>query len=190
MKVQVFNHYLELDGIREMVEIFLDKGEVKTYARGKVFVREGQERDVLGYVAEGGFRHLIQASDGRDKVAGYSFAGDFISAFRSFDSKNSAVTIQAFKDSTVYLLNKAWIGSQLSWEFRYRLMEISLADVYGRLLLMHRGTPEERYLGLIGRYPAILNEVSLKEIASFLRMTPETLSRIRKKISQNEKILI
>ncbi len=113
---------------------------------------------------------MVKASDGRERVAGYSFVGDFITAFSAFDSKNSAVTIQAFKDSTVYMLNKAWIESQQSWEYRFRIMEISLSDVYGRLLLMHRDTPEERYRSLIGRYPAILNEVSLKEIASFLRI--------------------
>ncbi len=186
MNVQVFNQYLELEGIQEMIALFLEKGEVRTFARDRVFVREGQKSDFVGYVAEGGFRHLIQTTDGRERVSGYSFVGDFISAFPAFSSKNSAVTIQAFRDSTVYMLNKSWVESLQSWEFRFRVMEISLSDVYGRLLLMHRGTPEERYRSLIGRYPAILNEVSLKEIASFLRMTPETLSRIRRKILQNE----
>ena len=44
------------------------------------------------------------------------------------------------------------------------------------------GIAEERYLQLQKRVPDILNRVNLKEIASYLRITPETLSRIRTRI--------
>ena len=182
MKVQKFNRYLELEEIPELVNIFLEEGEVRKVARNEFFLHEGQKSDKVAYVAKGGFRHMIEASDGRDRVAGYSFVGDFVMAFPAFHAEGSAVSVQAYKDSTLYIMPLEEIHRRQSWEYRYKVTDIALRDVYGRLLLMHRGTPEERYKSLIGRFPAILNEVSLKEIASFLRMTPETLSRIRRKL--------
>ena len=181
-KVRKFKQYLELEEIPGLIEMFLEKGEQRIYNRNQFFLREGQRSELMGYIAKGGFRHLIQASDGTDRVAGYSLEGDFIWAFPAFVSDASAVSIQAFKESEVYLLPRKDSYEQQTLDFRFRHSEAALREVYGRLLLMHHSTPEERYLSLIAHYPDILHEVSLKEIASYLRMTPETLSRIRKKI--------
>ncbi len=177
-----FTRYLAVEEAPRMIEIFLEQGTVRKFAKDEFFLEEGKKTDLIGYVKEGGFRHLVQASDGRERISGYSFVNDFITVFPAFDSTVSAVSIQAYKESTVHFLKREEILSQQSWEYRCRVAEISLTDVYGRLLLMHIGTPEERYKSLVGRFPDILNEISLKEIASFLRMTPETLSRIRKKM--------
>jgi CRP-like cAMP-binding protein len=184
--VQRLNRYLEIEDVQFMIDHFLEKGEVRVFAKNEFFLREGKKSDLIGYIKEGGFRHLIEASDGTQRIAGYSFVNDFITTFPAFDSTVSAVSIQAYKESTVYFLKREEILSQQSWEYRCRVAEIAITDVYGRLLLMHIGTPEERYKSLVGRFPDILNEVSLKEIASFLRMTPETLSRIRKKMLLNK----
>ncbi len=182
MELQKFNRYLALEEIPPMIELFLEKGEERKIPRNAFYLREGQKSDKAAYVAEGGMRHLIETSDGTDKIAGYSFKGDFVTAFSAFDGVGSAVSMQAYKDTTLYLLPLEEMYRNQSWESRHKALKIALSDVYGRLLLMHRGTPQERYKSLVGRFPTILNEVSLKEIASFLRMTPETLSRIRRKM--------
>ena len=182
MEIQKFNRSLDLEEIPRLIETFLDSGERRTLAKNEFYLREGQKSDKVAYVAEGGFRHLIETSDGGEKIAGYTFQGDFVMAMPAFDSVYSAVSIQAYKDSTIYVMPLEEVHSNLTWEFRYKIASILLCDTYGKLLLMHRGTPEERYRSLVGAFPEILNEVSLKEIASFLRMTPETLSRIRRKM--------
>ena len=62
-----------------------------------------------------------------------------------------------------------------------RIAETMFAEIYQRLLGFYCNTPEQRYRALMKRCPNLQELLSLKEIALFLGVTPETLSRIRKK---------
>ena len=53
---------------------------------------------------------------------------------------------------------------------------------YRRLMDCYCCTPEERYMDLMRRYPELKEQRPLKEIASFIGVTPETVSAIRKKL--------
>ena len=60
------------------------------------------------------------------------------------------------------------------------LAEELFVQTYKRLLDIYCKTPTELYVDLVRRYPDFLNYITLREIASFLRVTPETISHIRK----------
>ena len=53
---------------------------------------------------------------------------------------------------------------------------------YRRLIDSYCSTPEERYIDLMKRYPNLKKLIPLKEIASFIGITPETLSNIRRRL--------
>lgn len=178
------NRYLGDEQAARLTETFLEKGRAAVFARDDIFLREGEAGGMIGYVVEGGFRHLRRDSRGTEKIAGYSFAGDFVAAFRAFDGEASAVTIQAVEQSAVRLLTPDEAVNLLGWECWCRVAQAAIADIYGRLLLTHTASPGERYDSLAANVPAIFTAVSLREIASYLRMTPETLSRIRTKQSK------
>ena len=60
--------------------------------------------------------------------------------------------------------------------------EHMLAEIYERLLQSYVSTPQERYESLLARCPGLLELVPLRELASFLGVRPETLSRIRRRV--------
>lgn len=61
---------------------------------------------------------------------------------------------------------------------------VLFSEIYSRHLELYRKTPTERYLDLIILYPQILDVVSLRDIASYLLVTPVYLSRIRKNLAK------
>ena len=63
-----------------------------------------------------------------------------------------------------------------------RLAERLTCELYERMLQLYACTPQERYETLLRRCPELLNIVALKELASYLRVRPETLSRIRGRV--------
>jgi len=60
-------------------------------------------------------------------------------------------------------------------------------QVYDRFLNMYRLSAKERYIHLLGSCPDILQNITLKELASYLQITPTYLSRIRKEITCGKK---
>ncbi len=65
-----------------------------------------------------------------------------------------------------------------------RIAETMFAEIYQRLLRFYCDTPEQRYQALMKRCPDLQERISLKRNSTFLGVTPETLSRIRKKQQQ------
>lgn len=106
-------------------------------------------------------------------------------AFQLQDQSN--VDIQALCDCTVYVINHSQLADFYDinndhQKLGRRIAETLLWEIYDRMISMYSLTPEERYLDIINRCPDLLKLITLKELASYLLIRPETLSRIRRKV--------
>ncbi len=180
------NKYLELGEITEVKNFFIKEGSIKEYKKNEFFVQQGQKHDYAGFILKGGFRYLGYTSEGKEQIVGYSFETDFVVDYGSFQvQKNASIDAQAMKNSTVLLLGHDELNTFYDHQrknIRGQLAETLLEDIYSRLVSLYCDSPKERYLKLVERYPDILTLVTLKEIASFIKVAPETLSRIRRKL--------
>lgn len=100
----------------------------------------------------------------------------------------SLLTIEAATNSVAYVisletLHAFWETDMQTLRLRSIVAEKLYAQFYERVISLHCDTAEERYLRLIQQYPEVTNKLSLKDIASYLSVTPETVSHIRKKIT-------
>lgn len=188
---KVLNRYLEMNGIPQMRAWVIEHGVRKEYRKGEYFVHEGEPCHNVGYIESGSFRYTKWNYKGQEQIVGYSFERDFVAEYAALQNDTpSRTSAQAIKDCVVWKVDKQIFN--LFFEvcgidgLRHTLDEVFFADIYDRLMSLYTDSPEERYLKLISDFPEILNLVTLKEIASFICVTPETLSRIRKKISQSE----
>lgn len=97
--------------------------------------------------------------------------------------------IQALEDTTVFLFDETMI-LELSkkeagfLEFNSKLLHNHIRHLQKRITLLQSATAEERYLYFIKIYPNLMMRVPQLYIASYLGITPESLSRVRKEIAR------
>lgn len=188
MGMKYFNKYQKVDGISKVKQLFVENGIIEECKKNTIFIHQDQIQKKAGFIIKGAFRYLRHTPDGREQIVGYSFEDDFVANYAAFQCQEpSATSAQAIKDCTIYTLTYddlySFFKEQDPDNLRAQIGETFLGDIYMRMISLYCDSPEERYLKLLERYPNIVNAITLKEIASFLKMTPETLSRIRKKIT-------
>ena len=159
-----FNTYLNNLDYSHVKDLFARKGILRTYHKKDFFIRQNEVERFAGWVKHGTFQYTHIDEEGEEHIVGYAFTDEFVCDYSSFmKSCLSAVSIQALTDCSVY-------------ENLYEMVYERLLDSYC--------TPEIRYQRLMKRCPDLKDTVSLKSIASFLGVTPETVSRIRRKLEK------
>jgi CRP-like cAMP-binding protein len=138
------------------------------------------------FVKSGGVRIWFQKGD-TPITAWLIFENDCFSELSSLKSGNpSQFNIQAITDTTLYAIDKKAMDdlyAQFSqWQCFGRLIwEDAFLKVVNGIISYQTLTAEERYLSAM-QQSNLLQKIPLKQLASFLGMTPTSLSRIRKKI--------
>lgn len=148
---------------------------------------EGESCNYIAFIEQGVFR-FYHTKDGQEIVTAFFFVGDFLSNYRSFLSNQASKhSIQALKKSKIWMMQQQDLY-QLYEQYPMidRLGRLVAEQLYltvaRRLDIFMYETPEERYLDLIRRGSKLLHEVPQYMLASYLGVSPETLSRIRKRI--------
>ena len=152
--------------------------------RGAYLVMEGQTDQNIYFVVEGAFCMTWSTAE-EEHVIRLGYKGSMMAALASFmTGKPSVLSIKALRKSTVLKITKADFNiflskSEENMQLYVRLLEDSVTQQLEREMDILTESPTERYQRVLARSPHIFQEIPAKYIASYLRMTPETLSRIR-----------
>jgi CRP-like cAMP-binding protein len=168
------------------------EGEAITYLKGEKLESEKTPAQWFAYVERGCFKYATQGiSDNKTHITWFSFEGEFVADYPRFLYGYPAQsTIEAMMPCRIQRIS----GKRLSQFFnqsietmkiRAIIAEHILCQFHERYIDLHCATPRERYDMLMQRCPGIANELPQYAIASFLNITPQMLSRIRKEISLN-----
>ncbi len=155
------------------------------YPRKHVLVRPGEVARKVWFIREGFARAWYLDRDGREHTTWFMGPGDFmISVYSFFTQQPAAEQVELLADSR--LLSITWSQLQSLYadhpEFNFHgrvLTQKYYIQSEERAVLLRTRDPAERYQLLLDRHPGLLQQASLGQIASFLSITPETLSRIR-----------
>lgn len=141
------------------------------------------------YVVKGAFRSYFIDNDGKEHTVQIAIEDWFVSDFYSYITQTPATLyVEALEDSTIFQMTYDDIEGlckeihALSEYFRMST-EKAFAFSRKRALSNLSMTAEEKYLELLERYPDIVRRVPQKVIASYLGMTPEFMSKVRKNLS-------
>lgn len=151
-------------------------------------LRQGQVENHLSFVEKGLIRFYIPKEE-QDLTFAFAFDKGFVSAYDSFLTRAPSVyNLQTLAPTTLWQLSyndlqaiyrETGIGNLIG---RQASEELFLKKARRELSLLNE-TAEERYLKLFSEQPQLLAQIPLKYIASYIGITPQALSRIRKRIS-------
>ena len=187
MEQKFSNNSLDLETLREFCK---REGEAVTYRKGDQLEREGDPARWLALVESGCFKYVTHGiSDDREHITWFSFEGEFVVDYPTFlYARPSQTTIVAMMPSRVIRvtgeqLEHYFDQSKETMKLRAIIAEHILFQFRSRYLDLHCTTARERYDLLMQRCPGIVEHLDLQDIASFLNVHPNTISKIRREIT-------
>ncbi len=173
----------------EDMRVFNDLLKPKSIKKKQLLLREGEICNFEAYIASGCLRTFYIDENGSEVILQFSVEDWWVSDIGSFhDRTPSLLYIEAIEDSELLTLNPASKEELLArlpqFERVFRLMiQRHLSALERRLIRTIARTAEERYVEFIGQYPKIALRVPQHYIASYLGMTPEFLSKVRRRLA-------
>jgi len=188
-----------LNSIREKVsleeteyELFKSFFTPKKIRKRQYVLNAGDTCQHITFVDKGLLRSFTVDDEGNEYVVQFAIEGWWITDMGSFLSGNAALyNIEALEDSELLQLTKQSMDGLLNklpaMERFFRiLMQNNIVALQRRVIAYMSLSAEEKYLKLIDVAPDIMTRASQQHIASYLSITPETLSRVRKQVSKRD----
>jgi CRP-like cAMP-binding protein len=156
----------------------------RTVAKGEFVLREGEVEQNLYWVASGAIR-VCYLTDMEELTIRFGYEGSFINSLSSFiKGTPSEFYIEAIRKTELKLIPKTKLLELAHQDMETlseytSLLELLVTQQIDREIDLLITSPSERLNRVLERSPNVFQHIPLKYIASYLRMTPETLSRIR-----------
>lgn len=163
----------------------------KTFDKGAVLIREGQNVNKNFFVIDGCLRSFCIDKSGKEHTLQFGIKDWWISDYIAIHNKESAsLTIECLKESTVIefnakKLNNIFVPFPEFEPFQRNLLERHVVSLHQRILNQLQLTAAERYHLFLKQYPDIEPYTRNYHIASYLGITQESLSRIRVEKTKN-----
>lgn len=174
----------------EILQIFSERSHIETVARGSRLISMGEQMTELCFLLEGVLRCYVVEENGQDITDCFICReGDPVIGCGGFYAPSS-VHIEAITNCQLVVMP---LQELLSMMDRPEIMKVYCAQLEQALqrhwnikMLLYRCDALERYRWFQEQYPGLEKQVNGKHVASFLGMTPVTLSRLRRKLKDDE----
>lgn len=190
--MQEFRNYIESFAYisNEDWKIFSSLLTVREFPKKHIFLKIGEVENYVSFIEKGEVRLFIPKEDEeKDITFGFSFKEEFISAYDSFITRSpSLYQLETLSPTTLWSINyndlqeaykKTAVGNKIG---RFIAEKLYLLKSKREQSLLNE-TSEQRYLNLFEERPNLIKQIPLKYIASYIGVTPQALSRIRRRIS-------
>jgi CRP-like cAMP-binding protein len=155
--------------------------------KSEYFIKAGDFPDKLAFIVQGIFRVFYISESGNESSLVFRDEGRMLSAYSLFlENRNSKYSIQALEDSTLlYMSLKDWtklLPRHACWQIiNAKYSQMLFVEKENRVTEFLSEDAETRYTTFADKFPELIRRIPQYHIASYIGITPEALSRIRKK---------
>ena len=159
---------------------------IKHVGRRASLLQEGEVCNAISYVHSGALRAYYLGKDGKESTIMFAIADWWVTDMYCFLNQLPAMMhIEAIEDSSIFQLSKDHFDQLFTEVPKFeRFFRILMQNAYTReqlrVIQNLSQSAEERYHNFLKKYPLVAQQVTQKQIASYLGITPEFLSAIRK----------
>ncbi len=172
--------------IIQQLEEFGITPTVRVFRRGDYLFRAGSAATEIYFIKEGSV--LVSCDLGQDspQIIRFGYAGSLITALDTYlGGKASIYNIEVIKQAKIYVIGREameqfWSSNAERQQLWKAIVESLVLQQMEREIDLLIAEPKLRYQRVLARSPQLFQEVPQKYIANYLRMTPETLSRLQK----------
>lgn len=157
-------------------------------SKGDLFVRQGKICDQVGFVVSGKLRNYYIDESGNEVTCYFVTPESFISSFTSFLTNTPAnENISALENSLIRVISKKDLEELSVLVPKIQILRRIIAEnlfitMEKRIFMLQSKSANERYENMLKDNPEIILSVPLQYTASFLGITPQHLSRLRKEL--------
>jgi CRP-like cAMP-binding protein len=169
-------------------DVIQDRSDVLELPKGEYFVRQGSICRKLAFIAEGVMRYLRFEPSGDETTCYFMCENDFVGDPASFETqKPSEMNLQAITSCSLVTLTFEQMQTLTRELPRFRSITASIdrktsMDLLRQRDLLINRDAAAKYQLFVEQYPHILQRVPLGHVASFLDITQQSLSRLRKQL--------
>lgn len=175
----------------ELIEQLFAICNLVYYSKGEHFLHSGTVPEFMGFNLDGYFRLYYIDNNGNDLIKGFCTPGKFVVSYSAMVQRRpSYFSIESLSNSYVLKFNyHTWmdmINRDFRWyPFVFRILQsvYIMKEMREKSFLLDDATT--RYLQLQQEFPGIEKKVKLYHIASYIGITPEALSRIRRSLKNH-----
>ena len=174
----------------ENLEKFSNAFTLQKVAKKEFLLKEGEICQFEGFVTGGCFKVFHSDQNGTEHTLYFAIEDWWVADVDSFTNSNpSQLNIQALENSEVLLIskqNKEKLYQEIpEIEKLFRIMsQKNLVALQRRMIDNLSKTAEQRYLDFLAKYPKITQRLTNIQIAAYLGVSPEFVSKIRRKITK------
>ena len=149
------------------------------------FLKTKGSIDTNVYYVESGSLKVFVLDSEEEQIIRFGYKNNIIASLDSYlTGKNSDLCIQAIKKTVLKVITKSQIDAFIKTEKNIilwtQILENLVIQQMEREIDILTTSPKQRYLRVLKRSPKLFQEIPNKHIANYLRMSPETLSRLKK----------
>lgn len=186
--VSLFRDKFGLD--KKEFEVFVSCFQRKIITKREFYLRSGQICKAKAYLNKGCIRNFVVDDKGHERILFFAFEDWWVGDFESYYSGQPGTNyVQALEDCEILTISKDKFEKleeeipKLKQWYTIKMVPAASASKK-RIEELKTLSPEERYKSLLEKQPFVFQRVPLQYIAAFLNIEPQSLSRMRNRLSK------